>query len=182
MVQESCNERIDRHYKSRIEDLRLMFDPQPEDCSLSDNGTLDTVICIGDREFIYSDTSDYRDDETGEMDLDAFLDDNFDDIRNDMYEDFYDYGLSFDYVPIGTFNDQHEGYFRYQISWGGPSEEFRFFCGPDYNPYKIEFWFLDWGDGACKRLYGNDLDILMQVWDQFKDTGTAQAEFVRATE
>lgn len=30
-----------------------------------------------------------------------------------------EYGLSFDYVTAGTFDDQKEGYWRYQISWGG---------------------------------------------------------------
>ena len=30
-------------------------------------------------------------------------------------ESFHEHGLSFDYVPAGTFNGQKEGYFRYQI-------------------------------------------------------------------
>jgi hypothetical protein len=55
-----------------------------------------------------------------------------------------DYGLSIDYVTKGTFSDQRKGYFRYQLSWGGPSEEFRYYADSD----KLEFWLLDWGDGA----------------------------------
>ncbi len=59
----------------------------------------------------------------------------------------YDYGLSFDYVPAGTFKGQKAGYYLYQISWGGPSEEFRFYTDRQGNPYKIEFWHLDWFEG-----------------------------------
>jgi hypothetical protein len=55
-----------------------------------------------------------------------------------------DYGLSIDYVTKGTFSDQRKGYFRYQLSWGGPSEEFRYYVQND----KLEFWLLDWFDGA----------------------------------
>jgi len=53
-----------------------------------------------------------------------------------------DYGLSIDYVEEGTFNDQREPYIRFQLSWGGPSEEFRI-----YATNEIEFWFLDWFTG-----------------------------------
>ena len=62
---------------------------------------------------------------------------------------FYDYGLSADYVAPETFEDQKEGYFRYQLSWGGPSEEIRFYYSPGaHNPYQIEFVFLDWFSGV----------------------------------
>lgn len=56
---------------------------------------------------------------------------------------FYDYGLCFDYVELGTFNDQKEDYFRYQLSWGGPSDEIRF-----YDDGTIEYVFLDWNVGV----------------------------------
>ena len=58
-------------------------------------------------------------------------------------EEFHEFGLSFDLVEAGTFNDQDIPYYRYQISWGGPSEEFRIFEGG-----AVEFWFMDWFDGA----------------------------------
>ncbi len=54
-----------------------------------------------------------------------------------------EYALSLDFVEAGTFNDQREDYVRYQFSWGGPSDELRFFKNGD-----IEYWFLDWFDGA----------------------------------
>lgn len=60
------------------------------------------------------------------------------------YEDErYDYGLSFDYVAAHTFDDQPEGYWRYQLSWGGPSDELRF-----YRDGSAQYWFMDWFDGA----------------------------------
>ena len=59
-----------------------------------------------------------------------------------------EYGLCFDWVEPNTFHDQKLGYWRWQLSWGGPSDEFRIFVDEDKNIYKIEYWFLDWGDGA----------------------------------
>lgn len=71
-----------------------------------------------------------------------------------------EYALSFDYVAPGTFNDQPEGYFRYQISYGGPSEEFRIYANKDgahtWTIYRIEYWFLDWFDGAHINLIHDD--------------------------
>lgn len=58
-------------------------------------------------------------------------------------EALHDYGLCFDYVEFGTFGDQNDDYFRYQISWGGPSEEIRFYANG-----AIEFVYLDWFVGA----------------------------------
>ena len=62
-------------------------------------------------------------------------------------EDLFDYAnstaLSWDYVEPGTFEDQEEGYYRLQLSWGGPSDEIRF-----YDNDKVTYAFLDWFDGA----------------------------------
>src|SRR5690606_17610415 len=38
--------------------------------------------------------------------------------------DFTDYGLCFDFVEA---NEEHNGFYRYQLSWGGPSSEVRFY-------------------------------------------------------
>jgi hypothetical protein len=96
---------------------------------------------------------------------------------------FLDYGLSIDYVAPGTFAHQREGYWRWQISWGGPSDEFRFFSsGPDYRPYRIEYWFMDWGDGAMV-FPGPDYEpILEEIWEWMADTGIASAEYKKALE
>ena len=96
--------------------------------------------------------------------------------------EFCDYGLSFDYVAANTFDDQKQGYFRYQLSWGGPSDEFRFFCDPGFNCYSIEYWFLDWFDGASIELIGKNEELLMEIYNFFNEIGSCQAEFEKATE
>ena len=70
----------------------------------------------------------------------------------------FDYGLGIDLVPAGTFNDQRENYIRYQLSWGGPSEEFRL-----YENGEIEFWYLDWFDGAPVVVEGDDADMIKEI-------------------
>ena len=71
--------------------------------------------------------------------------------NEETQEEFYNYGLCIDMVNIGTFRDQTEPYLRYQISYGGPSEELRF-----YQNGTVEFWFLDWYDGAHKIITSMD--------------------------
>jgi len=90
---------------------------------------------------------------------------------------FEDYGLSFDYVAPGTFTDQDEGYFRYQLSWGGPSDEFRFYTGPEFYPHRIEYWFLDWFDGARWPVHGVDLRFLREIFDWFAEGETVQSVY-----
>lgn len=75
----------------------------------------------------------------------------------------YDYGLCFDYVEPGTFGDQQSyGFWRYQISAGGPSEEFRLWGGG-----RVEFRYHDWFDGAGVDLVGEDLDLLREIFEWF---------------
>jgi len=93
-----------------------------------------------------------------------------------------EYGLCFDYVAAGTFTDQEIGYFRYQISYGGPSEEFRFYTDPEYNLYKVEFWFLDWYDGAKRILAGEDSDLLDEIFEFFKECESVESEYQKAME
>ena len=69
------------------------------------------------------------------------------DITNMSYEELNEYGISHDYVRAGTFPNQKASYKRWQLSWGGPSDEFRL-----YDNGQIEYWFMDWFDGACKEV------------------------------
>lgn len=69
-----------------------------------------------------------------------------------------EYGLCIDKVEAGTFKGQREDYIIYQLSWGGPSEEFRIYKNGD-----VEFWFLDWWEGACVQVYGEDADIIKEI-------------------
>jgi len=89
-----------------------------------------------------------------------------------------EYGLAFDYVPAGTFQDQGEGYFRYQLSWGGPADELRFYADPDLRVYKIEYWFLDWSDGA-KVIVTND-PVAQAVADWFEGVDAFRVELEKA--
>lgn len=89
----------------------------------------------------------------------------------------HEYGLCFDYVSPDTFEGQTEGYFRYQLSWGGPSDEFRFYTNPDFSCHRIEYWFLDWFDGAHRVLNGEHKALLSELWDWFSEIGAAQAAF-----
>jgi hypothetical protein len=79
-----------------------------------------------------------------------------------------EYGLCFDYVAKGTFTDQRRGYFRYQISWGGPSEELRIYADESLDIDRIEFWYLDWFDGAKVNVTGKPLEVWQEIWEDFK--------------
>lgn len=71
----------------------------------------------------------------------------------------YKYGLSLDYVEPKTFENQTKGYIRWQLSWGGPSEEFRMYD----NSSRVEFWYLDWFDGAYSIVPKQDLDMIKEI-------------------
>jgi len=86
---------------------------------------------------------------------------------------FPDHFLWFDYVPAGTFADQNLGYFIYQLSTGGPGDEFRFFAskgqGGRWFVYKVEYWYLDWFDGAKIELCGPEKSLLVEIFDEYFD-------------
>lgn len=97
------------------------------------------------------------------------------------YGPLNEYGLSFDYVTKGTFNDQKRGYFRYQLSWGGPADEIRFYLDETLTPAKVEYWFLDWWDGACIDITGESLADEIWEWlscdgDEFHLRGLIEKE------
>ena len=118
--------------------------------------------------------------------IDAHLESTLDDIKRlweaecdgkEYVEDLgtlNDYGLSFDYVAPGTFNEQPEGYFRWQLSWGGPSDEFRFYVNPDFSVHRIVYHFMDWFDGAKRELaiagtvlHQPGYDLIHEIWQSW---------------
>lgn len=118
-------------------------------------------------------------DQSCEKRISESLQSTLDDIRESLEEGtLFELGLGFDYVAPETFDDQDEGYWRYQLSWGGPSDEFRFYADDpkDYYPI-VEYWFLDWFDGAHRILTGPDVELLYQVWQNFMDVGAVQNEY-----
>ena len=79
-----------------------------------------------------------------------------DEQQEEAQEEFSYYGLCFDYVELDengkTYDNNNTGYWRYQISTGGPSEEIQYFDNG-----KIEFVFKDWFDHAEKDITGDDI-------------------------
>ena len=67
--------------------------------------------------------------------------------QEDLKDPEFD-ALGFDYVEPHTFTDQIEGFWRWQFSWGGPSDELRAYVNEHKEIHRLEYWFLDWGDGA----------------------------------
>ena len=96
-------------------------------------------------------------------DLETYLNDEAQGFNNYSY--FFDYvneaGLGFSRVEAGTFEGQRAGYWRWQLSWGGPSQEFRLFDNND-----LEFWHLDWFDGAKVDV---EDEIFQNIMENFKD-------------
>lgn len=71
-----------------------------------------------------------------------------------MTEFLNSYSLSFDFIDgVQAEQENSVNYWRWQLSWGGPSDEFRIFWNLEKGIYKIEYWFLDWYDGAKITLY-----------------------------
>lgn len=165
--QASCEERAQEHLESRLSDLRLLWAGYTgQECALCEGeGGLD---CL--------------DDEWEEVRADCFVCEGTGKTPEDVPDlgNLYEYGLSFDYVEAGTFNDQEEGFFCYLLSYGGPSDEFRFFVSIDKTPYKIEYWFLDWFDGACRTVNGTDKELLESIWGWFAEGGTVEAVYQKA--
>ena len=74
-----------------------------------------------------------------------------------------EYGLNWDYVVPNTFDNQENGYYRWQLSWGGPSDEFRIYTDNEKNIQSVEYWYLDWFDGASITV--NDEEIInIIIW------------------
>ena len=94
----------------------------------------------------------------------SWLNDNPECDQYDGYDNFFDYcnqaGLCFDRVEAGTFKDQRAAYWRWQLSYGGPSEEFRLYDNKD-----LEYWYLDWFDGACVDVVD---DVFVDIINDFK--------------
>ena len=173
---EKCSDKVQVACDSRLSAIKSMLVCDQDMIELYDDGTSDTVLSCGDELFRYSDTTSYRNEISGLLDLDSLIEDESDTILEAMRERFYDYALAFDYVAPETFNDQPEGYFRYQISYGGPSEEIRFYVNPDFSLYRAEFWYLDWFDGA-KVTLDIKSDVVAALWAEFYDTESAKYEF-----
>ena len=74
------------------------------------------------------------------------------------YEDLFDYvnntALSWDYVEAE--DEENPAYYRLQLSWGGPSDEFRIYTiGETLDIDCIDYHYMDWFDGASIPVFEN---------------------------
>lgn len=139
--QPTCEEKVSTEWQDRRSDLYALY-------LTSNCGYVD--------EFIEAQGFDYRG-KSPEEKSEAF------------YEIKANYGLSFDYVHSNTFDDQDEGYFRYQFSWGGPSDELRFYVDLEGKCHRAEYWFMDWYDGASLDVTGDE--VAQATFDDFDECG-----------
>jgi len=108
-----------------------------------------------------------------EVDLNSYILDGLNELQDDVRElvdtAFQEYGLCFDYVEGGTDYNPDDGYWRYQIAWGGPSYEVRF-----HKDGLIEFVYLDWFVGVGFDVTGDV--VFEELKDYFKDIGMLKEE------
>ena len=155
MKEKTSKELVRGAFESRLQDIRIFLNPLPSDAEISEDKKW---LLMGDVEIDINDLG---------VDLDDCLDDDGDlnpceiahqsmlnnnNIAEELTDRFGQYGLSFDYVePVTTEKDdtlQHRDYYRYQISWGGPSEEFRFYVNNENELERAQFWYFHWCNGA----------------------------------
>lgn len=172
MSDKTCKERIDDHYDSTMETLRILWAGYCND---------NCPECDGDGKVMKNPTSKAKNPKLincpvckGEGKLSEDVSD---------YGSLFEYGLSFDYCYPSK---RDAGYFRYQLSWGGPSDEFRIYANQvkfGWEVYRIEYWFMDWFDGASKTLHGEDFKFMKNLIEQFfGDCETMTHEFEKAME
>ena len=75
-------------------------------------------------------------------------------------EDFFDYvnsnALSWDWVDAE--DEKNPGYFRLQLSWGGPSDEFRIYTiGDTLDIDCVNYHYMDWFDGASIPVFEDSI-------------------------
>ena len=106
---------------------------------------------------------------------------NKNNIKFKSFEDYInDNDISFKYIPPeANTNDisvSTTGYWRFQIGWGGPSYEYRFYMNEPlaFNPIAIQFWFTTWLDNA----YRDDIrGIGQEIWDHLAENRVERIEY-----
>lgn len=76
---------------------------------------------------------------------------------DEEYEDFIEWLNSY---SLAYEDDPEYRAKKLVLSWGGPTDFFLFFTDTD----RIEYHFQDWGNGAKRKLYGDDLKVMADVY------------------
>lgn len=105
-------------------------------------------------------------------DLEAYMGMRNPERGDDERGPFNEYALCFDYVAPHTFENQELGYWRYQMSFGGPSDEIRFWGDSAGSFWKAEYWYLDWYDGAHKLVTREP--TIKWLWGYLVETGAVK--------
>jgi len=92
------------------------------------------------------------------------VDERWKDRQKDLKDPEFDW-LGFNYVEPGTWPEQLEGYYRWQFSWGGPSDELRGYVNEYGELHRLEYWFMDWHDGAKLEVQQDQLP-----WERMAQT------------
>ena len=167
----TCSDKVKAQMESRLEDIRLMIAPKHSDVRLCDDGTLDTVLTVdGDHEIRFNsdEIGDFRDEETGALDLAELLENEggvWDTIQEEMEERYHEFGLCLDYQTP----NEGGGYLCFLISTGGPHEEIRFYLDALLHCYRITFVLKDWGDHAEVEIKGDELltaEGMFRDWEE----------------
>ena len=191
MTDKTCAERIDDHYDNVMETIRILWAGYCNDDCPECEGTGNNEEFRGGRTTCpscgegllkeYETCPDCESEIFGECYVCKGKCQLEEDVED--YGSLHEYGLSFDYCYPEK-NDA--GYFRYQLSWGGPSDEFRIYANQvkyGWKVYRIEYWFMDWFDGASKTLHGEDFKFMAQLIESyFGDTESMTFEFNKAME
>ncbi len=134
--EKTCEERISEHLESRLFHIRTVTE------------LLETH---GDREEMLELLSQQRIRDFIREDLDLALTPfDPDDLYNDIDEGRMNYGLSLDKKTVWT----------WQLSWGGPSDEFEIEVDAEGDVTEVFYLFKDWFDGARRRVTGSDLEAI----------------------
>jgi len=78
--------------------------------------------------------------------------------------------LDFSFVEPNTFKDQKDGYWRLQFSWGGPSDEIRYYKADNSNKAtydQITYVYMNWFDGAEIQVHA---DIWHKIFSDYYET------------
>jgi len=67
-----------------------------------------------------------------------------------------------DGISLAYSDDQHYRAKNWLLSTGGPEDGFRFF-----EDGTIEYYFKDWFDGAVRELYGEEKQIMEEIYSRF---------------